>query len=119
MHELDASHQISASIIDAIRLLNELLPHPRSRSEQRRLQHLRMSGDVLQKLLLRSLSIRLRERTECLCLAVVQYAAFLLWAGGDGGVVCGGCVVEMWSRVWCVVYRCEAEGFATCLAPSE
>lgn len=53
MHEVDASHQISASIIDAIRLLNELLPHTRSRSEQRRLQHLRMSGDVLQKLLLR------------------------------------------------------------------
>jgi hypothetical protein len=53
MHELDASHQISAAIIDVIRLLNELLPKGRSRSEQRRLRHLRLSGEVLQRLLLR------------------------------------------------------------------
>ena len=57
MHEVDNSNQISAAIIDVIRLLKDLIPAEASPCHQRKWQHLQVSGDVLQKLFLRMLCL--------------------------------------------------------------
>lgn len=52
-HEVDASFQMSASILDAIRLLAVMLPPARTREARHCARHLRLSGDLIARLLLR------------------------------------------------------------------
>ena len=53
MHEVDASHQLSSLVRDALHLLRELLPP----DEREGCAHLRLGGKEMQRVLLRSMAL--------------------------------------------------------------
>lgn len=52
MHEVDASHQLSSLVMNALTLLLEVLP-----DEQRSCKNLQLDGSELQRVLLRSMAL--------------------------------------------------------------
>ena len=60
MHEVDASHQLSCVLLDALELLRELLPTER-RAES---THYKLDATQVQQLLLRSLSLDVYLQTH-------------------------------------------------------
>ena len=60
MHEVDASHQLSSLIAEALQLLDEVLP-PKRREQW---QYLRLTSREIQQLLLRCLSLDVYLQTH-------------------------------------------------------